>query len=320
MILTCPNCNSRYLVSDTAIPAEGRAVRCAACKHVWTEYPQPEAAPAHEQAPEPVSERAPEHAVEMAGAGAGAHAPAAPQSAAHQPSVMDSPHHPAGPPAYPAFGEGPMPRLGRDEDLHAAALGEDVSVTRSLRRRASKARTTRRAPSWKPRLQRSFPVKWVAIGVGALAIIGVNAFLWKDALIERSDMFRSFYAAAGLATPVPHDASLGAQVLRISYPPPPPARLLENGNLSQEITGSIENPTQRTVRIPSLKGTMLDENNNVVFTWTFPPPMLVLNGGQTVMFDTKVENFPRTARQLRIGFDTGPEADAGSGPSPDMEG
>ena len=309
MILTCPNCNSRYLVSDTAIPAEGRAVRCAACKHVWTEYPQ--------QASQPVE--APEPAFEMAAAGGQASAPgaapapmpSAPVPPAPAAAAMDSPQPPT-PPSYPPFGEGPMPRLGREDDLPAAALEENVAVTRSLRRR-SRSRSARAARSWTPGVKRSFPVKWIAIGAGAIAVLGVNVFLWKDALIERSDMFRSFYAAAGLATPVPHDASLGAQVLRISYPPPPPARLLENGNLSQEITGSIENPTQRTVRIPDLKGTMLDENGNVVFTWVFPPPMLVLNGGQTVMFDTRVANFPRTARQLRIGFDTGPDAETAAG-------
>lgn len=302
MILTCPNCNSRYLVSDTAIPAEGRAVRCAACKHVWTEYPPQEATPA--PAPAPAYEMA--EAAPPASAPPAAPAPAAPAPEAPAAPVSTPDDSPA---AWPPFGNGPLPGSGHApaEADHAAPA---ASPARSLRRR-SKAKAARPAPSWKPRRQRRFPVKWVAIGTGVIAVLGLNLFFLKDALIERSDMFRSFYAAAGLATPVPHDASLGAQVLRINYPPPPPARLLENGNLSQEITGSIENPSQRTVRIPGLKGTMLDENGNVVFTWTFPPPTLVLNGGETVMFDTRVENFPRTARQLRIGFDTGP--DAGSG-------
>lgn len=35
MILTCPNCATRYVIPDTAIGAEGRQVRCANCKHSW---------------------------------------------------------------------------------------------------------------------------------------------------------------------------------------------------------------------------------------------------------------------------------------------
>ena len=54
MILTCPECATRYQTDAAAFQPSGRKVRCAKCGHVWfQEPPQPEAAEIEIAAPAP---------------------------------------------------------------------------------------------------------------------------------------------------------------------------------------------------------------------------------------------------------------------------
>ena len=54
MILSCPNCSTRYRADPDAIGSGGRRVRCASCSHVWNATPDEPAAqlPTIEAAPE----------------------------------------------------------------------------------------------------------------------------------------------------------------------------------------------------------------------------------------------------------------------------
>ena len=55
MILTCPSCQARYVVPDSAIGPSGRKVRCAACRHSWFQDAPGAGAPAS-AAPLPMAE------------------------------------------------------------------------------------------------------------------------------------------------------------------------------------------------------------------------------------------------------------------------
>lgn len=64
MILTCPECRTRYQADAAQFPTEGRKVRCARCGHVWHQSP-----PEPETVREPVAVELPaERVTDAAGA------------------------------------------------------------------------------------------------------------------------------------------------------------------------------------------------------------------------------------------------------------
>lgn len=56
MILTCSNCNARFLVNAAALQPAGREVRCGRCRHQWFAEPEEPEAPKLIESPEKLIE------------------------------------------------------------------------------------------------------------------------------------------------------------------------------------------------------------------------------------------------------------------------
>jgi predicted Zn finger-like uncharacterized protein len=311
MILTCPECGTRYAVKDGAIPDGGRQVRCASCKHSWHQDPQ-ELGSRHD-APDQTQ---PEHgsAEEFPAPAPLAH-PAGEPGGKPPEAVLADHAHPDTPAAVVEDGEDPdahpLPEPGAATPNFSAA--EQPSEEALVPRAEHQPEPDRQVPS--PRFVHVGPSDvtdapaaedepafaayapdepherrsrgWLYLLIAALLIAGLAAALWF--LVPARWQQR-------LGVTQPNDTPLLVQIDERNR------RTLASGNQLLEVSGKVINPTDQAQRVPPLQAQLRSLEQQVVYRWTIPPPAAVLSPGGSASFNSAELNIPASAACLDVSF------------------
>ena len=297
MILTCPACDTKYVVKDGAIPAGGRNVRCAACKHSWHQDPE-EGVETGLEAQEGAGEQSIAEAA-MIEPRTGPEA----EERAYQEAMIDDQSGPvaddldvAAAPAETVGEYEPAAPPERDQwEDTGAVTGAEAAAALQPEPAAEwlggsgEAQASEFEPFYEPEpvatSRRRMP--WLVVVlllVAALAAAGW--FLAPEALRAR----------LGLANP----SGTPLQVMLINQD----RQSLASGNELFAVSGRVINPSDETQTVPPLLAELLDETKQrVVYRWTIAPPAPTLAPGTSASFNSAEVDVPAGGKYVRVTLD-----------------
>lgn len=307
MILSCPNCATRFFVEETTFGPAERKVRCSRCRHVWIQESLPEeweppAPPAAR--PEPGPPPSP----------TGVPKPAPPPKAPEPPKAAPSPPPPPPPPAMDSADlMPPPPRItGFDEDddlllqddrpplrppldeppsFDAADDDPDAALARRRERLAQAG--LQRAPT--QTRKRSYA--WV----GWLLLLGVIGAVIGGGYEKRAELIAFYPPLAKLYEQlgIPVDAAewLGLELHNLKS-----ATVLDGGQTKIAITGEVLNVGGGERELPALRVAMRGANGQELAAYTLALEQPRIGAEEKLTFDIKLPAPREEVTDLEVAF------------------
>lgn len=333
MQIVCPNCTTAYDVKPGTIGPEGRSVRCARCRTVWTATPTAEPALATVGATPPSPPRpAPPRPAAAADEDSVAYesAPPAPAheefdeastfdwslSAGEPGAGKDDPvvEYPAAEPNGQGavddifanaggFGERmEAPPLVPDDEADASALiqpaAEPDNIETVAARRTPKSNMAR---GWKPSLRLPglrLPGLPLRVPGGMPALIGVLAAVLLGLIVARHKVVAFAPQTASLF------ASIGMPVnLRgLEFDNVRTTGEMHEGVPVLIVEGTISNVGAKPTEVPRLRFAMRNRSGQEIYAWTSVTGRNTLAPGETAPFRTRLASPPAEGREVSVRF------------------
>ena len=286
MILTCPACDTKYVVKDDAIPPGGRQVRCASCKHSWHQDPEVAIAEPATAAdidfggpPPPSADAFEEPAAEI------------PSEAQAEGLIAEEPQpevDDGGQSAWGEVAEEPVADRGFGDETGNVATEEAPAVADEWR-----APVVEEAPAAEEEFVGYAPIaeeeprrRWPLVLIILVLIVAAAAAFWFLAPPE-------WKARAGIA-------QAGATPLQLMITTSD-RQPLESGNELVSISGRVINPTDQEQNVPPIRAELRDKaTKTLVHRWTIDPPARVIAPRSSASFNSAEVDVPKGGDELTV--------------------
>lgn len=255
MILTCQECETRYLVDPSALAADGKMVRCMKCGHSWIEMP-------HEDMPRKIN-------VDSESINDGVSTISTPpdsQTGKFESSAKNK-------------------RIQQEENIKTDFLeSKGLNDSHSIKGAYSLSDIDSKDSS-----------KLMIDILAFVIVIGIlgSGYLFRNTLMEMWPPSAKLYEVIGLSQK--KEYSLLIDNIQ-------PTAEKDGDKTILVVTGDITNTSEFTQNIPTLHGTILNSELQILFNWEFLPPASMIDPGQTLIFRARLPDPPDGSSDVEVKF------------------
>lgn len=276
MIITCPNCQTRYQVAQKAIGSAGRKVQCAHCQQSWQaiaeEELQEDSKPELEEAAKTPSTNPDDQMFDA-------------DTEAELDEVFEREQNQVG-----SDMDEPSDQDAEEADPENISTENDSDP--ALQKKRHKAMLRRQMD-----LAKKFPLSRVRrmariVGAVLLSVIIVGGVYFRTGIVRAVPDLAGVYSSIGL----------GVNIVGLEFTEVQTLRALKDGTDVMVVSARIRNVVGRQVAVPAIVVSILDENGTSLLNWSVTPLARAIGPGEFVDFETELNSAPQGAETVELAF------------------
>lgn len=292
MIISCPNCHTRYQLAEHAIGSAGRKVSCAQCQESWHAIPEADAPPPTK--PVLVPDPDPQDPDKLFSAEEEAELDADFEEAAGN-GVGEDDNDEDDTPAKPEIESYSIADI-----KNAGAETSNESDPASLADKIDAGLKGKRLQAMKRRhlaLAKKLPLGRVRSGMRLVLLI-LFALLVGSGIIFRTEIVRVVPDMAGVYAGI----GLSVNVIGLDFENVETLRTMQNGVDVMLVSGQVRNITGQEMPVPAILVSILDGAGASLYSWSVTPlsPFIAPYGKQE--FEARLNAAPQNAANVKLTF------------------
>jgi len=282
MIFNCPSCDKKYLLSASALGAEGRKVRCVSCGHIWFQQPERDVSSYNQpEEPEEIEDIEEEDVLDE------------PEKVEDEWEDDDEVSSAPFDEVQKEIEEELEAALEEEEQDNDEEDEEELDIPKGVQPLQDELEDSE-SQIKPPPVEEALADKMMGYSAALVIffIVIVGAFIAKNSIVSAWPASAAIYNLAGFSTAVSGDGlvidSLTARQ--------------EGADGKIILQGSVLNTTNKPVNVPQMRAIFRLDDAGTDNVWTIDPPTQSLSAGDSFSFTSSYDNPPDDVSIINLSF------------------